>query len=382
MRGDLTPSQRRQADALLARPTAPGGDPYADYTVREAKPHCGGAICVHYVRRTADAPPRTDSDRDGVPNAVEKTLQITRDVHGTFVDSGYRRPDSDGKRGGRRGKVDIYLADLGDQGLYGYCTSDQPQKSNGTKNYWAYCAIDDDFSKKQFPSNTPQENRKVTLAHEYYHAVQFAYDFFEDPWFMEATATWVEDEVYDGINDNRQFLPAGQLGLPHIPLDRFGYDGNHYGNWIFFRYLTEQWPAQTGSLPTLVLQAWRKASGRAGAPDLYSTEAVDAVLADLGADFTNTYGDFAVANRDPAQILRRGRGLRGTRRRAPAKSHDVLDATHGRCRRRHRRPPHSSDTVRFKPGTDLDRAHWNLTLEVDLPRRGERPDRSAHRARY
>ena len=37
---------------------------------------------------------------------------------------------------------------------------------------------------------------------------------------MEATATWAEDEVYDSVNDNLNYLPLGQLGRPDLPLDR------------------------------------------------------------------------------------------------------------------------------------------------------------------
>ena len=37
-----------------------------------------------------------------------------------------------------------------------------------------------------FPTNTPLENLQVTVAHEYYHATQFAYDFADDGWAMEA----------------------------------------------------------------------------------------------------------------------------------------------------------------------------------------------------
>ena len=54
------------------------------------------------------------------------------------------------------------------------------------------------------PAHTPLENLEVTAAHELFHAVQFAYDYDEDAWFMEATATWAEDEVYT----RRQRQPA------------------------------------------------------------------------------------------------------------------------------------------------------------------------------
>ena len=47
---------------------------------------------------------------------------------------------------------------------------------------------------------------QVTAAHEYYHAVQFAYDAFEDGWFMEATATCGGAELFDGVETTRNYL--------------------------------------------------------------------------------------------------------------------------------------------------------------------------------
>ena len=43
----------------------------------------------------------------------------------------------------------------------------------------------------------------------------------EDLWLLETTATWVEEQVYDDINDNRQYLPVSQIYAPNIPLDAF-----------------------------------------------------------------------------------------------------------------------------------------------------------------
>ena len=55
--------------------------------------------------------------------------------------------------------------------------------------------LDNDYKSRQFPTNTPVENMQVTAAHEYFHAVQFAYDITDDLWFLESTATWAEDEL-------------------------------------------------------------------------------------------------------------------------------------------------------------------------------------------
>ena len=104
-------------------------------------------------------------------------------------------------------------------GLYGYCA---PERTT-TASTWAasgYCVLDDDFARSQF-GQQPILSLKATAAHEFFHAVQFAYDYAEDGWFMEATATWMEERVFDDVNDNRQYLPAGQLGVPGRPLDTF-----------------------------------------------------------------------------------------------------------------------------------------------------------------
>ncbi len=41
--------------------------------------------------------------------------------------------------------------------------------------------------------------------------MQYAYDAEDDRWLMEATATWMEERLADGANDNRQYLPYGQV---------------------------------------------------------------------------------------------------------------------------------------------------------------------------
>ena len=40
-------------------------------------------------------------------------------------------------------------------------------------------------------SSFPLDNMRVTAAHEYFHAVQYAYDGWDDTWIYETTATMV-----------------------------------------------------------------------------------------------------------------------------------------------------------------------------------------------
>ncbi|QBR92288.1 MXAN_6640 family putative metalloprotease [Nocardioides euryhalodurans] len=364
VRADLTPAEKRRADALLARPTADGGDGFLDYSVPEATPVCGPVICIHYVTTTADAPPQDSNDGDAIPDAVQQALATAESVHGTYTGAGYLRPDSDGTLGGGSDQVDVYLGDLGNAGYYGYCTTDQPGDT-GPWNRWAYCAIDEDFSTDDFPENTPLENQQVTLAHEYFHAVQYAYDAYEDPWFLEATAAWAEDELFDAVDDNRQYLPSGQLGRPYLPLDLWvAGDSMHYGNWLFFRHLTERWTAETGGLPTIMVELMERLSGRTGDPDQYSTQAIAAELAERGTSFGAVYARFVTDNRAPARAYSEGARYRPA---APLRTWR-LRADRRRTGLYEIRIDHLSNIpLRYRPGSGTSRRGWKLRLQVDMP---------------
>jgi hypothetical protein len=287
LRGELRASERGTADSYLSRPS----------TTRKS---CTKRICVHYNPGSVS---RDGGDANKVSDYVDKVRRTIDGVHRDYTAAGYRAPRADGTRGGDK-RADVYLRDIGDQGLYGYCTTDKWVPNNGPYDAWAFCVLDNDYQRSEFPDNKPLDNMRVTAAHEYYHAVQFAYDAFEDGWFMEATATWAEDEVFDDINDNRQYLKAGPLRKPWIPLDKFG-GSHHYGDWIFFRYLTEKFPGGKG-MPAVVRKMWKLADGSRNGRDMYSMQAVRSVLADRGAPFARTFTEFADDNRRPATTYDEG----------------------------------------------------------------------------
>ena len=138
--------------------------------------------------------------------------------------------------------------------FYGYCTTDDPNiiDEETTYEYWdasAYCVLDNDYSSTQFPNpTTPLENLQVTAAHEYFHAVQFAYDIGEDAWLMEATATWVEDEVFD--DDQRQPpVPRQQPAVGPARLARLDQRHARVRRLDLLQHLTERFPTKVGALP-------------------------------------------------------------------------------------------------------------------------------------
>jgi len=305
----LSPAQRRLAARLLARPTSPS-DPFVRYRARASKT-CNPRMCFWWVRRTRDAPSLHDGNRNGKPDWVDKTRTTFDQVWKTEVgDYHYRAPRSDrsSRRHGPNGKLDIYIADLGAIGLYGYCTTDDPKRR--TRRYVsAYCVVDDDFARKQFPVGAyGVAALRVTAAHEFFHAVQFAYDWKEDLWLMEGTAAWIEDEVYDGINDNRQYLgfsPIGKLTFWHA-LDWYDPDPTHpaslqkYGAWIFFRYLSERYSRD------VVRSIWRRADANPGAPNAYSMKAALQTVALQGDDLHDVFAGFGVANLYPGTSYSEG----------------------------------------------------------------------------
>ena len=211
---DLGPAERAAAERILARPTGPGSDP--DKYSTEETPFCSTHVCVHYVGSTLDEPPFEDvSGVIGVPDYVETASAVLEEVWALEVDGlNYKAPKSDltSPNHGPDGKLDIYLANIGDDGIFGYCTSDDPHLTH-PYSFWdmsAYCVLDNDYDPLQF--HMPLDALQVTAAHEFFHAVQFHYDIGEDIWFMEGTATWIEDEAYDDVNDSLRYLQAVRWG--------------------------------------------------------------------------------------------------------------------------------------------------------------------------
>lgn len=355
-RPDLTGADALEAEALLARPTDGAADPYDNgYTVPSTRT-CGEHVCVHHVPSTADAPPSADW-----VNLTLATLEATYAVE--VGQLGYRAPLGDRAIGGDD-RLDVYLKDLG-TGLYGYCAAERRRKGRTASGF---CVLDNDYAPAQFPSGTsPQDNLTVTAAHEFFHAVQYAYDYDEDPWMMESTATWMEERVADHIDDNRQYLRFSQLQAPFVPLDAFSSTyGFQYGNWIFWEYLTQRYSQG------IVKKAWRAAGSLKKDGGRYSVQAVQSVLRTRGG-LGRVYADFAAANTVPGLVYEEGA--------AYAVATPAGEATLTRAARSWQKAVRldhlTGDSVRLVPGADLSGRKWRLKVRVDGPSRNASPAATA-----
>jgi hypothetical protein len=363
LQDELPAAEQQQAASYLARPDAEpnNGDSaeYADGATVERV--CSAVVCVHYV---VDGDPENavssaDSDDDGIPNFVETARTEMTRVHKRYVDAGYRPPLPDGAGGSDL--PDVYLAQLGSKGLYGYCAPDDADSWDTHAGAAGYCVLDNDYRPKEFPFNTPRENLQVTAAHEYFHNIQFGYDIAEDAWFMEATATWAEDELYDAVDDNTFYLESGPLAKPRVPLDAFR--GLYpYGAWVWFRFLTERWDGRTGVLPRIVRQMWEQADAEEG-PDRYSLQAIRRVLADRGTTVSKQFARFATVNRRARQHYEEGRRNRYPVTKLAGSARLTEDA---RARRFEATMDHlTSRSYRFRAARSM-RFGWQLRVKLAL----------------
>ncbi|HET7387528.1 MAG TPA: MXAN_6640 family putative metalloprotease [Nocardioidaceae bacterium] len=367
--GTLHGAARARAEQILARPTDAGTDGDGigvKYHGHEATPVCSEHVCVHYVASGPSASTQAQ---------VQLTDTVFEHVWSTEVDQmGYLPPRSDlsSPDHGPDGRLDVYLAEIGDKGYYGYCTSDDPARRTHHA-VSAYCVVDNDFSAEEFPGD-PLTSLRVTAAHEFFHAVQFSYDWVEDRWFMETTATWMESQVYPGLHDNLQFLESGPLGHPGISLDYFdpvrddpGYYAQ-YGGWIWWTFLAEQLGTHAHPDGSIVHDIWNRAANTPGAPGDYSLTAMRSALHHRDLDFTALFAKFGAVDR----FAHRWYALGHRYPNAPLAHRFRLSKRHPSTKTVKATMYHlGSLTVRFTPGTSL-RGHHRLRVHVNLPasRRG------------
>ena len=136
---------------------------------------------------------------------------------------------------------------------------------------------------------TEVENIQVTAVHEFFHAIQFSYNCYERFWFMEATAVWSEDELYNSVNDHYRYI-SPWFSNTNKPIND---ESSHmYGSFIFFQYIDEHLGG-----PSTIKLCWEKSSGNASPFQDISIKSIDEALKDLGSSFDDAYLKMRIANK-------------------------------------------------------------------------------------
>jgi hypothetical protein len=142
-----------------------------------------------------------------------------------------------------------------------------------------------------FPS-PPLASLEATAAHEFNHSIQFGYGDLganrPDDVFIEGGATWMEDEVFDGSNDNQYYL------WPRFGQSMGSYPSSFpYPYWVVFRGLVERLGHGTdGTGSEQAMQDFWESISRGDASDL---GAFREALALHGIDLASAYSDWALA---------------------------------------------------------------------------------------
>src|SRR3954452_20824998 len=275
-----------------ARPTEerprPTDDPDPNrnaYSVPEAKksPACSRHFCVHWVDQGLDALDLSDHNGDDIPDFGERVANVAERVHDVENGKlGWQEPRSDGRRGGRNGKTDVYLSQIGGE-LFGYAAPDRGQATKQhriPRRVHGYLVLDNDYSAFEFPGTKPLSDLEVTFAHEYNHILQFGYDAYQDPWFAESSATWMEDQVYNEIDDYLRYVRRW-VKLWETPLTTSSI--KEYGSAVWNQWLQRRYGG------AIVRQAWGRAIHVK--PGGFSVGAYESAIhaagpSDLGHDFT------------------------------------------------------------------------------------------------
>jgi hypothetical protein len=382
----LSPAERAEARAILARPT---DGFYADEHHYEAgaiiQTACDSSrpLCFHWDSNPLhdDAPPGADtSPANGIPDDVDKTIASFDAVWDLEVtDYGFLAPLPDDGSPGQSAdpETDVYLADLGGDTfpLFGYCATDDPNAFDLGYPYYdvsAYCVVDDDFT--DFGSTqTPDDFRDVTVAHEFFHAIQFHYDWLEDLWLMEGSAMAMEGQFRPNVDDRIRYLDDSTFTSPATPVDRSS-GGFQYGAWIFWRYLIED----RGELadPLIIRQIWERVAAASTdtdgpgpdtvASDQYSLQGVSNVLASRGLVFRDVFRKFTRVNRFPVDFYSEGADYPMA---ATARAWDLgrRGSTTGLITAKLRHL--SSRYYRLRPGSSTP-TNASLRISVDLPSLG------------
>ncbi len=233
--------------------TRPSFAPDSEYTFNSPS----GNFKIHFTKTGTNAvyQPTVDENGNGIPDYVDNCADILDYIWAKEVDTlGYIPPPSDGWYplgwpNGGDGKYDIYLLNLGSSYLGATYPETTATDNPDTWSWTSFIELDNDYftGSGGYPDyHSPYEWLSVTAAHEFFHAIQFGYDAYENevagdvvkPYWMEMSATWMEDQVYDNINDYIYYLPAF-FNYPWISLRSFS--GLHpYGSCIWPIYLGER----------------------------------------------------------------------------------------------------------------------------------------------
>jgi hypothetical protein len=246
-----------------------------------------GGYTVHYDTTGSHAPALLSPSYQRLPGTAHAFAESVMAIL-DYVDPlqtttlGYAPPPSDGGLGGGP-EYDIYLLELG--ATYGYTTPDIALLPGDTTT--SFITMDNDFIFVSPPSNRGLPALRVTVAHELSHAIQIGrYSYwYNDIYFYELSATWMEDVAYTEVNDYYNYLRAswGHFRNPQREFNS-GSDFIMYSRGIWGQFLQKELNI------TVMRRCWEFTR------EYVPLRAIDGALQEAGSSFPEAFTQWTLWN--------------------------------------------------------------------------------------
>ena len=252
-----------------------------------------GRFQIHFTLEGRNGVDAADLSGNGIPDYIDVVAAVLDSTWDLQVGQlGYRPPPADRGLGGGD-EYDVYIVQLGDKRVYGYA---YPEDNSGFSTY-SYMELDNDYADPAYAATQGLDALRVAIAHEFFHAIHFAYYKGNDSsWWREASSTWMEEVAYPEIDDYLQYVPYF-LGKPARSLDgggSFTADYHIYGAAIFVHFLDQRYGRE------LVRIIWEEIGENRSAALVHFEQAVSGFVFDSPNFRTGNLGkvvsEFAVWN--------------------------------------------------------------------------------------
>jgi hypothetical protein len=253
---DYTAQRERLSPETIARIESwlqPAGASKAQYVSPS------GRFTLSYETSGTDAVAADDLDPvNGIPDYVEKVALYFDAAWAVEIDSlGFTAPPLSGG---------VYAVSFESMQYYGY-TVNLSAVTGATRIVMHNSYIG-------FPTNDDPEGdvagaARVTAAHEFKHASQYAATRWAEGGWNELDATWIEDVVFDQVNDYYNHL-AGESPLrrPELPLDGGANSTGSNEDSVWQTWLAETWGV------AIIQDYWSRRQSFAGEAVIESYRAV------------------------------------------------------------------------------------------------------------
>ncbi len=264
-----------------------------------------GLFLIHYTTVGDDSVYQSsvDVDLNDVPDYVDAVADICDSVYNQMINvMGYPVPPVDGfYPDGGDDRYDVYLKNLGGA-VYGQTFVDSIFSSgSGPLIATSFMELDKDYKYIGLYNANPLNAVRVTAAHEYFHAVQFGMDVTETEYnpredfaaryWMEMSAVWMEEQIYDDIDDYIWYLPY-YFNDPRSSIQQFRsyYDVHPYASAILPMFLSEKYGQD------IIRDIWTRCAETGGSDFLASAHLAIEEISDTTENWASAFAEFGVWN--------------------------------------------------------------------------------------